>query len=477
MLRLQDAQKNIPEYQIGWRSKLREASFRGITFKVELSESGFGRRIKRRNRWQKQPVTQDMGPELDTFRIIGYIVAEVDVEETLQAVNVGIERDAYDYFKQRDKLIAALKARKHGTLVHPFLSKEIKCHVEGQGKFTETFNEGQGICKFEILFVADGPSVFPGSALNHTVLVDDAATNLTDVASDNFLDSFLSDLAFITSTINDAIATMQNVQNAVNSIRNAISGTIASAVGFIAATISIIGNLIDTPCQLFNAFTDATSAVTGIVGIGDDVLQGGIIGGCSGVERGDTFTLDGSSIPEKLGVSTVEALVIGSTIDEDDLSGGTETQSGNRQLIVNANKITTLAGACQCAIRIEFSSQTLLLDIMNLVAGALDSLLDRFGSDIDGNGEVFTATDNLRSVFVTSMLDIAEGVTREIDYTTPPDIKSTLEISYDKYLDLNRAEDIFARNNKRSDINFKHPGFVPENQNIKILDDFASVAD
>jgi len=80
---------------------------------------------------------------------------------------------------------------------------------------------------------------------------------------------------------------------------------------------------------------------------------------------------------------------------------------------------------------------------------------------------MYTAIDQLRKTFVTVMKDVGASLAVIIDYEVPPDGMTTLELAYDRYSDLDRADNIYERNR----LAVRHPGFLPGGQTIEILNE------
>jgi prophage DNA circulation protein len=73
--------------------------------------------------------------------------------------------------------------------------------------------------------------------------------------------------------------------------------------------------------------------------------------------------------------------------------------------------------------------------------------------------------EKMRATFIKAMKDIEADLVKTLTFEVGTDVQSTLTLAYDRYEDLNRSEDIFDRN-----VNIKHPGFMPNLENISILD-------
>lgn len=439
---------------MAWRDNLQTASWRGVEFNVERSSTHGGRRIKEIERWQKRTITVDQGPTLVKFQITGFIIQNAD--------------NNFDYFQQRDKLINKLQnVRGPGTLVHPFYGR-MRVHA-AEWSIEERFDEG-GIARFDIDFSLEQTSLFPGETKDSKKIVDDKAVQANNLSIDNFINVMNTANAFIKDLVGPLIEAMLKVQQAVSSVNNVIRSTVNAAIGVIGTAINTLAAVLNAPCDLYNTLKNATESFGYLVGMLGDAVSSGVIGGCSGNARGNVYTLDGNSIPESLGTSVVKQMISAvDDIDEDNLSSVVGTQSDNLTLALNAMKLQILIYASRIGIRIDFSSQNNLYDLLEELLNAFDNFMEnRLGNQIDvDNTDVFLAAEETKTTIISEMVTIATTLVKEIDYRTPPDVSSTLMLSYDKYLDIDRCAEIFNKNK----IQIKHPGFIPESDTIRILEE------
>jgi len=437
-----------------WRDKLFKASFRDVPFEVSASSVKSGRRIVQEERFQARTITRDMGPVLPIFDVEAYIIQD--------AVD-------HDYFDRRNNLISALdkssaNEKDIGTLIHPFFGSK-KVHV-GEYTVEETFAEG-GIAKFRIQFQLEEAEIFPGKTKDFKGKVDTQAVISNARCSDNFFDKFDSGVSFIESQGRDAIYALQRIQTSIIRVNNAVKSTIATAQGIVSTAISQINAALSSPCDLYDTILDATDAWKVIVGMAGVVVKSGIIGGCSGEERTTGVTLDGETIPEKLGVSIVEQMIYAQDFDETNLGSIADVQEDNRKMLVNIIKAQELILASQMAIRIEYTSQEKMFYILNLLAEAIEEFLLRLGGQttIDTN-DIFIALEDLRSLLFSLLLEKVSELKRTITYEVPNGITSVLTVAYDLYEDTNRVDEIIDRNYPV----IRHPGFLPGGDTISVLE-------
>lgn len=455
-----------------WRDNLIDASWRGISFHVLKSTTEVGRRSKTWYRHGKKAshsgksrksrktedievIVQDFGLDADVFSLEGYILANND--------------NNYDYFDRRNDLMNALKGSSAindwgkessinptGLLKHPFLG-EISCSLVERAKVEESFEEG-GIARFTMKFARASEELFPELTKDYFKLIDLSALKAVFAMIDGFVKDFNALGAFINSTINDIANVINSVTSVVNGIAGAITNIVNGIVNGINNIVAAIGSLLAAPCTLANAFVNAADSIQKLVGMVEDIEFGGIIGGCSGERSGETVTLNGNDIPEELGVSTVENIVNNASFD---LPETTNEQADNQALITDIMQAMLLKNACQIGIRIDFSNQDKAVEIMNLVAYSLDDLLLRL-TDADR----YNAIQDLRNLFVNSMLAKNSKLAKEYIYKPASEEYSTLVLAYDKYLDVDRCSEIFNRNEPT----IKHPGFI-SGQELRLINE------
>ena len=435
---------------MSWRDNLIDASFRGAQFKVMSSNIRGGRRIKKTERFQKRTITRDMGPLLPVFNIEAYIIQNA--------------ANGFDYFPQRDELIKALTYRGPGTLEHPFHG-QLRVHCETY-ELDETFKAG-GIAKFKIIFLLEDEEIFPVEGRDYAQAADTTATTVNNEAIDNFADVFDTTRSFIDSIGNDAAFFMGKMQTAVARINNTVKSTVATAIGIMTTAITTVDSVLDSPCDFSETIMDAVDAFKEVVGMAGEVVESGIIGECSGEERTEGVTLDGETIPENLGTSTVTQLIFAQGFDEDDLSQTTNDQLDNRSVVINLIKVLLITLATQVALRVEFSSQEKMFETLYEITDSIEALMLRLGGQVYiDNVNVYNKLEELRNIFVSLMIEKGAELKRTIDYTVPSYIQSTLELAYNLYEDTGRSDEIYNRND-----NIIHPGFMPSGDVIKVLEE------
>jgi prophage DNA circulation protein len=441
---------------MSWKNNLQSASFRDVPFKVEGHAISGGRRVKETERWQKRTLTTDMGPLLPVFSITAYVIQSGE--------------NSFDYFNNRDKLINVLQNNTDndkynvGTLIHPYFGRR-RVHAASY-TISEHYGEG-GIARFEIEFLLEEDELFPGNITNPAAKMDTTVLKANALVMDNFIKTMKTASSFVESLGTDAIFGMMKVGQAINSVNNVLKSSMATATGILGTAMNTLTSVLDSPCELYDTLDSGSTAFQHLCGMGGTIVQGGVIGGCSGTARGNQIKLDGTSIPESLGQSIIKQIIDAQDYDEDDLSIGSADQDDNRALLIDAQKYQLLSFATRVFVRTDFSSKQQLYDYLDRLLSAFDDLLLRLGDQVDMNvTDIYTATEILRAEVAELMLIKVNTLQNEITYTAGNIPISTLELAYNLYENIDRCSEIFNKNK----LTIKHPGFVPENTDILVLE-------
>jgi len=485
-----------------WKKHLLTAKFRDAEFHVQDVDTGIGRRnIVHQYPNKDVPFLEDLGLDADELTINGYVIQK--------------QENDHDYFPARNKLMAALKKEGPGTLIHPFLGTMQVC-ISGKARVVEDFSRG-GMAKFTMTFIQLASTTVLGgleekkltlssNIYDSTVLkeiknesqkkVDDSWLNANKKNLDTFVDKVNTpDLQFSKrGLIADCTKVISMTKQAIESVRGSIVSNVSDALSILSTNLTNVQNILDSPYDFAEWLKTTIDVFLYLVGIDtDEKVEGGTeFGGWSNEYKEDSITLDGNTIPTTLGESVVNALVELTNFGEEDtnsasLFGGIldpinittknrAQQSLNRLYMVNVVRNLALASAARVAVRINFTSYDKALEIMNQIVDGIENQLEKMGDEAadetylnyslkDDNSDMYGAMEDLRKDFVIAMQSLGVSLAVIVDYLISPYGMTTLELAYDKYYDLDRAEDIFDRNRSIID----HPGFLLGGRTIKIL--------
>lgn len=485
---------------MSWRNKLIDASYKNVHFKVKSHDLSGGRRTQLHQFANREvPYLQDNGKKADINEIEGYIVQN-------------IEND-YDYFSERDNLLRVLKSSGSGTLFHPYLGI-LQVGVT-DFSMNETFEEG-GIAKFTISFAESGERALPKVLTDFFGMVDNAVNEAMDLVGDVFVIAYSTVGLFQDTTSNTIQRTIGAVQNTLSAMGGISTKIISESLNNVSTIQDLVPNSINDATDIFNILKNCCYSLASACGMGSVLLEeqqsskgfagsgsvaledkatdnfvnkitistnvtGGETGGYSGITRGKVTILDPNSIEENLGKSVINGIV--NAITNFDMSGYGLTptnQTQNVALLLDTFNFQMISTVCRIAIRTNFTDQIELLEYMNSVVDMINQvLLDMGATSADGtsaigigtdtdqikNKDIFLSIQNIRRIFIDSMIEKASFIAKSIDYIIPPDVETSLELAYDKYEDLDRSNEIFSKNREL----IGHPGFLPGGDVIRIL--------
>jgi prophage DNA circulation protein len=146
----------IREIQIPWRGELRQASFRGAEFHVEVISQENGRRIVTHEFPKKEePYSEDMGRQAFKFSVRGYCITyPISPRDEGQNPSLLYRRD---YRLARDALLIELEQEGPGVLVLPTLPAMM---VVNTGYRVSEEQRLGGYCTFDMQFTELGQKPF-----------------------------------------------------------------------------------------------------------------------------------------------------------------------------------------------------------------------------------------------------------------------------------------------------------------------------
>lgn len=473
---------------MSWRDNLVTASFRGAEFFVASAESTVGRKVRLSNYWgTDETYIEDLGRSTDEFMIEGYVIANMD--------------NSFDYFDQRDELIKALtegvagtdnnvtvpgkgitgpyavgsggvgskftagQGPRPGTLRHPFYG-EIECYLKEPAKITESFEEG-GIARFQMIFIRWQQAQNTGWKVN---MVADFA--LQGVATfngliDNFSDIMQIGGAFLASVNGVMKSCLRGISKAIGSIQGAIASTINAAQAIVNNALNFTDSILSDPCEIASTIGGGVDAILNVCGMAGENVQSGIAGACSGELRGSIYTLDGSSVPEKLTLYAVRAYLNASELDESDMTTNIPAeQSDNSTAVIDLFQGMCINNAAQIAVRGEYVSKEKAQGILDDLTSCIDRYLLRLGERDYDNTLAYQSMEDMRNGFINTMHSIMENLEQVTDYIVPVNGQNTLALAYAKFDDVYRETEIYEMNKP----SVYHPGFITGGSTITILD-------
>jgi len=502
-------------FQVGfdWKSRLFDAKFGDAKFSVFSVDTGIGRR----NVVHQYPslgeegnatFVEDLGQDADEFVIEAFIIQKPPF---------------YNYIKDRDVLIKALKKPGVHVLTHPFYGKK-NVAVVGKVRVKESFQEG-GIARFTMTLVES----IPDPRFPQVGTLDSLDKNWQD-SINRLLDGFASFYEAGLAIADDIEDLLDSVRSTVTAVQRTFGIAISTATGIIDSAKSAVDSALSSSCTIGNTISDGFDGFMNAAGKFQDTSLLAALGPCSGRPQPTEERIDSStsgvigfniptgvsvsssvnpndSIPKLLGMSLVmngltfmtfgddtattsstgstaaeEAGVVAGTasgISNSDVLpvSDTEAQKAANQLtLVNFARCMMLIQLARIAIDIAYDNLDDLQTIQTAMLDAIDAMLDKMGdeasSDDYGDFGITTASDafyeilkQLRPQLTQALEERGSDLSSLIEFEVPPGVSNTLTLAYDRYEDLKRSIELRERNR----VSVKHPGFLPEGEDIKIL--------
>jgi hypothetical protein len=253
----------------------------------------------------------------------------------------------------------------------------------------------------------------------------------------------------------------------VSGITGAVQSTLSAAKGIIAESLNFADTILDAPCDIASVIGIGVDSILQCTGQAGTVVDGGIIGKCSGELYGDIYQLDGDYIPEKLTLAVIRALLSASDYDETYcVPTMPQTQLDNARAMVDVFKGACIKQACTIAIRGAYTSRERAQESLDYISGYIEAFLLRLGSWDRDSAQAYQSMEDLRNIFVAGMYELMTGLEQLTEYVPPTDGITPLALAYARYNDVNRESEIFDMNKST----IKNPCFITGGNMINILD-------
>lgn len=376
---------------MGWKDRLRPASWRGISFFVDDSEVSAGRKNVE-HEFPKRNISyiEDIGRRTRIYNIVGYVLGD-------------------DYDRQRDALLDACEQEGIGDLIHPRYGK-IRVQLIEPVRIRERNTDGR-IATFDLVFSETEEPTQP-------VIIVDSKTN--------FFDKIDAAINTVVGIFKDVYDVFQKPQNVIDDISKTVNN-LTVALDTIKSNGKKALNFQDNFQNLRN------NALALIYSVEDlsNILN-------------ELFTSDDSidGILENLKLK--------------DFQAGENIIEPNNLALNQYIRQNAVIGAAKAVIGVEFTSINQAYEIRDLVAPALDELMET------ADDPLYTSLYELRIAMIDDIAARADSLPALLKKTLADSLPD-LFVAYDLYEDIDRAPEITERNN------IVHPGFVPGGVEIEVL--------
>jgi prophage DNA circulation protein len=373
---------------MSWRDNLQPASFRGVSFGVDDSDLGAGRRTARHDYPQRDlPYIEDMGRKAREYRVEGHIVGK-------------------DYMTARDALLTACEQSGPGELVHPYYGRlNVIC---GEVSIRESSRDG-GMCTVSMAFTEAGEVAYPSSTDETQQATIDAADNalaaaktaLTDTVTIPGLPAYVAEgfngvAGDALSLANEKLASLgplTEFQSGLSSLQSATSGSVADVSGFADGFADLVNIDVD-------GTTASLSELIALADFGDDI----------------------ATVPTT--------------------TSSREQQSENQAAMIGYVRQVAAIVAAQVTASTTFDSYDEATEARSTIANLLDELSETAGDDL------YRVLQELRAAVVQDLSDRAADLSMVLSHT-PNTTLPALAIAWSLYGDIEQADDIISRNGVR----------------------------
>lgn len=414
-----------------WRKQLRPGSFRGVPFSVKGGQTQVGRRVVAHEYPQRDDAyAEDLGLKADAF--------------TIEAIVIGP-----DYFKARDALIAALKTRGPGVLVHPYYGQRTVTLIN-PARISETTDDG-GVARFSLDFLVAGENTEPSARQDTQAGVESAADQARQAIAEDFANDYTLDgvpdfvEASALDQAKDAMASLESARRTLVPDLTVLSDYMAAAT----SVGSSLNGLIRSPAAF-------AQGVLGMFGALKALAQSPVyaLNSYRGLfDYGSGHTSVPTTTPSRV------------------------REAQNQAAMACLCRRAALVEGARVASRASFDTYDQAVAMRDELAARLDDEAAGIVPVATGNGqpdhavrevseEVYQALTALRVALVRDLTARSVNAPRMTTATLPATLPA-LVAAYRIHGDPTRAGELISRNRRA----IRHPGFVPGGTALEVVSD------
>lgn len=435
---------------MSWIDNLQDASFRGVSFKIDGDEATFGRRVQVHEYPNRdKPWSEDMGRATRRFSVQAYLIGD-------------------DFFEQRNRLIEQIEKPGTGTLVHPYYG-EMTVTVTDEVRVSHSRDEGR-MCRVSFSFIEAGELSFPAAGIatgskltGSTNLFDDCISAAFEAFGMDGLSDFTQN-----AVLQRASEMMETVTDAFQYVDNGIS----SASRLLQGDLSVLLSPPSSGMNYINSLQKMWRAGEKLSGNASDLMS--MIKGLTGVtlDRGlaprGVWKTDSKTTQAQTTQANYVAEAIRTTAISEAAAAVTSLPKTSQAMVSNQQHSATVAevqhpavtdilpdddgtatGVTSSTASGEIPSWDELAEVRDTLNAAIDQELSRVTND-----QLFLALRQLRTDLNNDISARLEQTARTTE-RTPVEVLPALVLAADWYDSAARETDITTRNGIR------HPGFVP----------------
>lgn len=426
---------------MGWRDRLRKASFRGVRFEVDSESTPVGRRTQTHEFVQRdKPVVEDLGRVTREISLTAFVIGD----------------DCYD---QRDKLLNALDTPGPGELIHPWYGRLNVTAVEGC-KVSHEYREGRMV-RFELLFVEDGEKGYPVGVPNTALQLKAKKQGFLAKLREKFSKAMavvnlgrakLNALATaILEPFNVAQTYFAEAMRAYSTLTGFASLVLSGPLGVLSCFTSLTGSssLSLTSSSAFSGFSDATAALLGKATDAQKLSTAPAYAGDA-----NTAAVAGAVrqlVRNALLCQIAEDVCLLPIVQTTRTAATTSAARAVRATTTCAVPPAAPSLEQQVADPIEHDDVPVVDDVL-AVRDAIDAAF--WAAQLESEPAFFNELQTVRKACYRHLTAVAQSGVHLVEYT-PGDTLPALVLAYRQFADATRADEIVTRNR------LNHPGFVP----------------
>lgn len=400
---------------MSWRDQLQDASFRGVPFHVDADAVPVGRRTQTHEYPKRdEAYVEDLGRRTRRYRMTAFVIGP-------------------DCFERRDALLKALETPGAGELVHPWLG-----HLNvtaGDCEMSHDRREG-GMVRFELVFTEGEPAEpYPAARAN--------TGRQTAAAADEAWSSGRERYGVAAAVLDGARVNIAAARGALVVVHEVIQQRFEPVAEALRDAGALVELVIRAPAELLGLFDDyfaVTPPYVGPYGVG----LSGVVGAASAASG-----LSGVSVSAGRDTAAAVAVVTGLVQDAALYQAGRDAAALPVPAPVSPLVPPPLhQQIAQPIVRPEVAVTDDALAARNALRAALWSAAQ------GASHAHYAALTGLRLQADRHLAAVAAAGVR-LERVTPLQAEPALVLSYRRFGDALRAEEIVTRNR------IAHPGFVP----------------
>lgn len=427
---------------MSWIDNLRPASFKGIPFEVEDTDTDTGRRSQLHEYPNRDtPFNEDLGKKAERYSFVAFILGD-------------------DCLDRAAELRNACKNGGSGTLIHPaFGTALVDCE---SCKVSYSFREGR-MARISLSFVEHGQETYPDESTDLVDSVYSAADKLEAATINNFVQRF-------------NIEEVGAIAGDVSALATSYAGAATEVLEEVSSKIGIITDGYDDLTTAVDNITTVADAVMNVRSNINDVLNGPeqfaahlsaifeTVRMYSGKSDG-IRNLKNISNPSSVGNNTTEET--GSS--EGSSSGDTspisvkriEAQQENvRQMTALAERLT-LSNEAKIIADTDFDNTD---EADEALETFLDDIENQLLSETETSHDVIEHINEIKAVVIENIRERI-SMLPQTKTIILPEMTPSIVLAYDLYEDIERRDEIVKRNK------ISNPAFIPAGIELKVLND------